>query len=42
LHYGDGGSFTIREMDLNRVQVYLSFPLQFSANPAESLTRYGA
>jgi two-component system, LytTR family, sensor kinase len=42
LHYGDDGSFTIRELDLNRVQVYLSFPLQFSANPAESLTRYGA
>jgi two-component system, LytTR family, sensor kinase len=42
LHYGDDGSFTIREMDLNRVQVSISFPLQFSATPAESLTRYGA
>ena len=42
LHYGDGGSFTMRELDLNRVQVSISFPLQFSAIPAESLTRYGA
>jgi len=42
LHYGDNGSFTMRELDLNRVQVSISFPLQFSANPAESLTRYGA
>jgi LytS/YehU family sensor histidine kinase len=42
LHYGDDGSFTMRELDLNRVQVSISFPLQFSANPTESLTRYGA
>jgi anti-sigma regulatory factor (Ser/Thr protein kinase) len=42
LHYGDDGSFTMRELDLNRVQVSISFPLQFSAIPAESLTRYGA
>jgi two-component sensor histidine kinase len=42
LHYGDDGAFTIHELDLNRVQVSISFPLQFSANPAESLTRYGA
>jgi two-component system, LytTR family, sensor kinase len=41
LHYGGEGSFTIRELDLNRVQVSISFPLQLSANPAESLTRYG-
>jgi len=41
LHYGDDGAFTIREVDLNRVQVSISFPLQFSATPAESLTRYG-
>ena len=41
LHYGDAGSFTMRELDLNRVQVSISFPLQFSARPAESLTRYG-
>ncbi len=42
LHYGDAASFTMRELDLNRVQVSISFPLQFSANSAESLTRYGA
>ena len=42
LHYGDDGSFTMRELDLSRVQVSISFPLQFSAIPAESLTRYGA
>ena len=42
LHYGDDGSFTIREMDLNRVQVSISFPLQLSKNSAENLTRYGA
>ena len=42
LHYGDDGAFTIHELDLNRVQVSISFPLQFSAIPAESLTRYGA
>lgn len=42
LHYGDEGSFTMRELDLNRVQVSISFPLQFSAVPGENLTRYGA
>ncbi len=42
LHYGDAGAFTMRELDLNRVQVSISIPLQFSANPAENLTRYGA
>jgi len=41
LHYGDEGLFTMRELDLNRVQVSISFPLQLSAIPAESLTRYG-
>ena len=41
LHYGDAGSFNMRELDLNRVQVSISFPLQFSASPAESLARYG-
>jgi LytS/YehU family sensor histidine kinase len=41
LHYGDEASFTMRELDLNRVQVSISFPLQLSASPAESLTRYG-
>jgi two-component system, LytTR family, sensor kinase len=42
LHYGEDGSFTMRELDSNRVQVSISLPLQFSASPAESLTRYGA
>jgi len=42
LHYGEDGSFTMRELDLNRVQASISIPLQFSAIPAESLTRYGA
>jgi len=42
LHYGDEGAFSMRELDLNRVQVSISFPLQFSAISAESLTRYGA
>lgn len=41
LHYGAAGLFNMRELDLHRVQVSISFPLQFSANPAESLTRYG-
>jgi two-component system, LytTR family, sensor kinase len=42
LHYGSEGEFTMCELDLNRVQVSISFPLQFSAIPAEDLTRYGA
>ena len=42
LHYGDDCSFTMGEIDANRVQVAISFPLQLSTNPAESLTRYGA
>jgi two-component system, LytTR family, sensor kinase len=42
LHYGEGSSFSIREIDRNRVEVSLSFPLQLTAIPAESLTRYGA
>ena len=42
LHYGADCSFTMGEIDANRVQVAISFPLQLSSNPAESLTRYGA
>jgi LytS/YehU family sensor histidine kinase len=42
LHYGDDCSFTMGELDANRVQVAISFPLQLSTNPGESLTRYGA
>jgi two-component system, LytTR family, sensor kinase len=42
LHYGEDCSFSIRQLDANRVQVAISFPLQLAANPAESLTRYGA
>lgn len=42
LHYGAAASFDMRELDLQRVQVSISFPLQFSAKPAEHLTRYGA
>ncbi len=41
LHYGDDCSFTMGELDANRVQVVISFPLEFSTNPAETLTRYG-
>ncbi len=41
LHYGNEASFTMRELDLNRVEVSISFPLQLSTNPAQSLTRYG-
>jgi two-component sensor histidine kinase len=41
LHYGDECSFTMGELDANRVQVSVSFPLEFSTNPAESMTRYG-
>ncbi len=42
LHYGDDCSFTMGELDASRVQVAMSFPLQLSTNPGESLTRYGA
>jgi two-component sensor histidine kinase len=42
LHYGDGCSFTMGELDRNRVQVAISFPLQLSSNPGESLPKYGA
>jgi two-component system LytT family sensor kinase len=42
LHYGNDCSFTMGELDANRVQVVISFPLEFSTNPTESLTRYGA
>ncbi len=42
LHYGDDCTFSMRELDSNQVQVSISFPLQLSTNPAESLTRYGA
>ncbi|MFZ0339018.1 MAG: histidine kinase [Terracidiphilus sp.] len=41
LHYGDDCSVTMGELDANRVQVVISFPLEFSTNPAEGLTRYG-
>jgi two-component system, LytTR family, sensor kinase len=41
LHYGDDCSFSLRELDRNQVQVSLSFPLQLSTDPGESLARYG-
>jgi hypothetical protein len=42
LHYGERSAFSIREVDRTQVQVSIAFPLQFSADPAESLTRFGA
>jgi two-component system LytT family sensor kinase len=41
LHYGDDGSFSIREVDPTRVQVSIEFPLQVSQGDLESVTRYG-
>jgi two-component sensor histidine kinase len=41
LHYGDEGSFSIREVDPTRVQVSIEFPLQVSLSDLESVTRYG-
>jgi two-component system, LytTR family, sensor kinase len=41
LHYGENCSFSIRELDQDRVEVSILFPLELSANSAENLTRYG-
>jgi two-component system, LytTR family, sensor kinase len=42
LHYGAECSFAITDLDRNRVQVAISFPLQLSATSDESTTRFGA
>jgi two-component system, LytTR family, sensor kinase len=42
LHYGADCSFSISDLDRNRVQVAISFPLQLSATSEESTTRFGA
>jgi two-component system, LytTR family, sensor kinase len=42
LHYGENCSFSISDLDRNRVQVKISFPLQLSATSDESTTRFGA
>jgi two-component system LytT family sensor kinase len=41
LHYGTQQSFSMREAGANNVQVTITFPLQFSANPTPTLTGYG-
>jgi len=41
LHYGTQQSFSIYEAGANNVQVTITFPLQFSANPTPTLTGYG-
>jgi hypothetical protein len=42
LHYGSDHNFLISEHDLNKVQVTVTIPLQFSQNSTEQFTRYGA
>lgn len=42
LHYGEGCTLSIREIDRNRVQVSFQIPLELSTHAAESLTRFGA
>jgi two-component system LytT family sensor kinase len=42
LHYGDQHTFGIREVAQDQVEVTITLPLQFSASPAEQLTRFGA
>jgi two-component system, LytTR family, sensor kinase len=41
LHYGADCSFSISDLDRNRVQVAISFPLQLAATSEESITRFG-
>jgi two-component sensor histidine kinase len=41
LHYGEKCSFSIREIEPNRVEVSILFPFEVSADSSESLTRYG-
>lgn len=41
LHYGENCAFSIGEIDLNRVQVTISLPLQIATSSLENLTRYG-
>jgi LytS/YehU family sensor histidine kinase len=41
LHYGEKCSFSIREIEPNRVEVSILFPFEASADSSESLTRYG-
>jgi two-component system, LytTR family, sensor kinase len=41
LHYGGQQSFSMLETGANNVQVTITFPLQFSANPTPTLTGYG-
>jgi two-component system LytT family sensor kinase len=42
LHYGDRHTFSIREVARDQVEVTITLPLQFSASPTETLTRFGA
>jgi hypothetical protein len=41
LHYGDDCAFSIVEADATHVRASISFPVQLSAETAESLTRFG-
>jgi signal transduction histidine kinase len=42
LHYGDDQNVLMSEPDLNRVQVIVTMPLQFSQGPTEQITRFSA
>jgi LytS/YehU family sensor histidine kinase len=41
LHYGDDCSFSIHQLENNRVEVSILFPLQLATSISESPTRYG-
>jgi len=42
LHYGEGWSLSLNEIDPKHVKVTIRLPLQFSERPAEPMTRHGA
>jgi LytS/YehU family sensor histidine kinase len=41
MHYGDEHTFSISEVEDNRVQVVMTLPLHFAARPTENTTGYG-
>jgi hypothetical protein len=42
MHYGEDHTFSISQIDDNRVQVVMTLPLHFAARPTENTTGYGA
>lgn len=42
LHYGSDHTFDISELDPDRVQVAITFPLQLAQNHSKQITRFGA